>query len=175
MKEQIKMIQKKIVEIFTFIFYWFIITPFVISVCHHYKLVTWDENDKMESIRLICGLILALAAGYVVVYLVIVLVYQQIKFCTMKAWKDIEQSRTIEMLQVERGYYEDNDPRDRQNSECESDGNETEEDEVDGRRAARRASNPPAERVHQPKRKPRKPIRHPAPPPPYEAVNTATH
>lgn len=167
------MIQKKIVEIFTLIFYWFIITPFVFGVCHHYKWVTWDENDKMESIRVICGLILALAAGYMVVYLIVVLVYLQIKSCTMVAWKNYEE-RTVEMLQVERGYYEDNDPRLQQNSEGESDGNETEEDEVDGRRAARRAPKPPAERVHRPKRKARKAIRHPAPPPPYEEVNNTT-
>lgn len=167
------MIQKKIVEIFTFVFYWFIITPFVFGVCHHYKWVSWDENDKMKSVRVICGLILALAAGYMVVYLIVVLVYLQIKSCTMVAWKNYEE-RTIEMLQVERGYYEDNDPRLQQNYEGESDGNETEEDEVDGRRAARRAPKPPSERVHRPKRKARKPIRHPAPPPPYEEVNKAT-
>lgn len=169
------MIRKRIVEIFTLVFYWCIITPLIAGILDYYKVLKWDENtEKWESIRIICGVIVCLAAGYMVVYLIVVLVYMKIKIKSWKIWKTLEEQQLEmnNMMNVERQYYVDNDPRNNRNDDSESDGNETEEDVIDARRGARRAPNPPSERVHRPKGKSKRKIPRPEPPPPYEEVNS---
>lgn len=170
------MIRKRIVEIFTFLFYWCIITPLIAGILDYYGVLKWDPEKKWDSIRVICGVIVCLAAGYMVVYLIVVLVYMKIKIKSWKVWKTIEerQMEMNNMMNMERQYYVENDPRNNRNDDSESDGYETEEDVVDSRRRARRAPNPPSERVHRSRGNPKRTIPHPAPPPPYEEVNSGT-
>ncbi|KAM8715117.1 hypothetical protein ACLKA7_002201 [Drosophila subpalustris] len=170
------MIQKNIVEIFTLVLYWCIITPLIGGLCYSLGWIGWNENDILTSVKGICGLALGLAAGYLVVYLIVVLVYLRFKTWSMKVWHNYETTN-IEMINAERAFYIANDPDAIYAIRPESRSTvlDMEEDEIDGHRAMPRAQNippyyyrRPVERVHNKAKKPKKPNNRPPPPPPYE-------
>lgn len=165
------MLSKRIVEIFTLLLYWVVLTPMIVLYCSKLEWMKWDEKDVTGMIQKYCGLILCLAAGYLVVYFIVVLIYLRFKIYTMEVW--YKNNPTIRMLEMERQFCENNDPRLQTNSTQNqtSDTLEMEdEEEPDGvypKRHVRKAPLP-GERVHR-KNQENNPIRQI--PPSYEECN----
>lgn len=166
------MIQKSCVQIFVLVLYWIVITPLVIVLCLEQKWVVWDDKNMFSSFKQFCVLGLCLAACYPVAYLLIVLIYLRIRTWTMTIWVKYDPA-TIEMINQERQYYADNDPRLDPNQDNASTTLDMEDDELDGHQSLNRAPNVPrpVEKVHQkqPRKENRKQKRQH--PPSYEECN----
>ncbi|TDG44359.1 hypothetical protein AWZ03_009249 [Drosophila navojoa] len=101
------MIQKRIVEIFIFVLYWFVLSPMIAVQCVQWGWVKWDDSELFLSIKDVCALALGLAAFYLVVYIIIVLIYLKLKTYSMKMW--VTHNPAISnMINHERQYYDTN-------------------------------------------------------------------
>lgn len=101
------MIQKRIVEIF--VLYWFVLLPMIAVQCVEWGWVKWDDNEIFSSIKDACALPLGLAACYLVVYIIIVLIYLKLKTYSMKIWVT-HNPAIANMINHERQYNDTNVP-----------------------------------------------------------------
>lgn len=158
-----KMIQKRIVEIFIFILYWIVLAPLIVWYCIQWGWIKWDETQVFTSIKYICSIVLGLAACYLIVYIIVVLIYLKLKTWSMKIWVT-QNPATANMINQERQYYDTNEPQMVEFKEMNTTATLEAEDEVC------RGFNQPVPFVPEPTprniRKQKKP-----PPPPYEEIN----
>lgn len=103
------MIQKRIVEIFIFVLYWFVLSPMIAVKCIEWGWVTWDQSAIFISIKEVCALVLGLAACYLIVYIIVVLIYLKLKTYSMKMWV-IHNPEISNMINQERQHYDTNGP-----------------------------------------------------------------
>ncbi|EDW78105.1 uncharacterized protein Dwil_GK24187 [Drosophila willistoni] len=87
------MFQKRIIELFTLLFYWLIIMPFIYNYCQEEKWIKWDMNTLFTSVSDHATFVLFLIAGYVVFYRIVIFIYMKMKVFDGKMWNNMKNAK----------------------------------------------------------------------------------
>ncbi|ALC39077.1 maker461 [Drosophila busckii] len=98
------MIKKHIVDIFILVLYWGLINPCVFIGCKSAGWIKWDPDNLMSSVSDYCVVLIALTAGYLVVYFIVVCIYLRVQTWSLKAFYNYETT-TVELMNRERAFY----------------------------------------------------------------------
>lgn len=87
------MFQKRIIELFTLLFYWMVITPAIYQYCKTQNWIRWDLNIPFQSFSDHATFALCLLAGYVTFYRIVIFIYMKLKVCDVKMWHKLKKTQ----------------------------------------------------------------------------------
>ncbi|XP_034475293.1 uncharacterized protein LOC117782310 [Drosophila innubila] len=87
------MFQKRIIELFTLLFYWMVITPAIYQYCKTQNWIRWDLNIPFQSFSDHATFALCLLAGYVTFYRIVIFIYMKLKVCDVKMWHQLKKTQ----------------------------------------------------------------------------------
>ncbi|XP_062121108.1 uncharacterized protein LOC133835201 [Drosophila sulfurigaster albostrigata] len=87
------MFQKRIIELFTLLFYWMVITPAIYQYCKTQNWILWDLNKPFQSFSDHATFALCLLAGYVTFYRIVIFIYMKLKVCDVKMWHKLKKTQ----------------------------------------------------------------------------------
>ncbi|EDW04497.1 GH17544 [Drosophila grimshawi] len=87
------MFQKRIIELFTLLFYWMVITPAIYQYCKTQEWILWDLNKPFQSFSDHATFALCLLAGYVTFYRIVIFIYMKLKVCDIQMWHTLKKTK----------------------------------------------------------------------------------
>ncbi|XP_064553695.1 uncharacterized protein LOC135439025 [Drosophila montana] len=87
------MFQKRIIELFTLLFYWMVITPAIYQYCKTQNWIRWDLNIPFQSFSDHATFALCLLAGYVTFYRIVIFIYMKLKVCDVQMWHKLKKTQ----------------------------------------------------------------------------------
>ncbi|XP_030376636.1 uncharacterized protein LOC115625648 [Scaptodrosophila lebanonensis] len=96
------MFQKRLVEIFTLVFYWLVAMKWIYAYVSEKKWVEYSLDHMGNTVYTHGLFLLAVIVGYVVLYRMVMFTYMKCKVCDIKMWHDLKKMKEDPEAQLSR-------------------------------------------------------------------------